>query len=223
MDGKDEQILKKDLTAAETAAIVRHQEALSKKAGREVDFDEAMKDFLAEWRHAWESEKLARDNAEQIKEIERHKWIESEKVGHDIGEKKAVEDWIRKHARIWRAERESLRRNGWEVLKVKVGIEKGLHMRPSSTLAAIAGRFNCQLYVHRENMDVYNFRMTGKGYLNVKSLMGLLTLGAIKGDELEFIATGLQAKEALAAVSEYVSITGGDEGGVTGQAGKQAV
>ncbi len=211
----DRRIEEKDLRPAELAAVLKHQKELGMKLGREASFDEAVDDFMETARMSWEREKLQKDIEEQKKEVARHKWIESEKAGYDIGEKRAIEDWIRKHAKIWRSERESLRRNGWEILVVKVALDKGLHMRPSSTLASIAGGFDCEVYVHRPGMDIYNFKLEGKAYLNVKSLMGLLTLGAVKGDELEFIATGPQAKEALGAIGEYVRMT--TEGPVTGK------
>jgi phosphotransferase system HPr-like phosphotransfer protein len=54
-------------------------------------------------------------------------------------------------------------------------------------------------------MEYYNFVLNGKEYLNVKSVLSLLQLDAAKGEELEFIATGAQAKEALAAVERLLS------------------
>jgi len=207
MADPEKKIVGLDLTAAELAEMVKYQEALEKKIGKKTELWEAVDDFLRNARAEWEREKLARDLAEQRKEIEKHKWIESEKAGYDIGEKRAIEDWTRKYAHIWRSERESLEKNGWEVLLITVGIARGLHMRPTSTLATIAGRFEAQVYVHRQGMEVYNFKLNGKPYINVKSVMGMLTLGAVKGDMLEFIATGKEAREALAAISEYVTAT----------------
>jgi len=206
MGDENRQIEIKDLTAGELAAIAKHHDEMVAKLHRNVTLQEAIEDFLVNCRLVWEREKLLKENEEQMREIERHKWIESEKAGYDIGEHRAVEDWMQKCAHIWRAERESLEKNGWEVLRVRVGIEKGLHMRPTSTLAGIAGRFKCQVYVNRPGMGVYNFFVNGKPYLNVKSVMGLLTLGAVKGDELEFIATGVESREALAAIGEYVGM-----------------
>ena len=208
MDDPGRKIQQSDLTPAELAAIIQHMEVMSMKQGRMVSLAEAIEDFLANWRKVWEREKLLADLAEQKKEIEKHRWIESEKAGRDIGEDAAIKDWKEKHAGDWRAERESLRRNGFVAGKAVVGIRQGLHMRPTSRLADIASKFDCQIYVHRAGQKVSNFSLEGKPYLNVRSLMGLLTLGAVCGDELEFIATGPQAREALAAVVAFVSGTG---------------
>ena len=78
--------------------------------------------------------------------------------------------------------------------------EEGLHIDPASKLAEIARSCNCDMYVHRKNMEYYNFVLNGKEYLNVKSVLSLLQLDAERGEELEFIATGVEAKKGLGAV-----------------------
>ena len=45
--------------------------------------------------------------------------------------------------------------------------------------------------------------------MNVRSVLSLLSLGIRCGDRLDLIATGKQAREALAAIARYV---GGDAG-----------
>jgi phosphotransferase system HPr-like phosphotransfer protein len=54
-------------------------------------------------------------------------------------------------------------------------------------------------------MDYYNFVLNGKEYLNVKSVLSILQFDAAKGEELEFIATGVQAGEALEEVKHLLS------------------
>jgi len=53
-------------------------------------------------------------------------------------------------------------------------------------------------------MDYFNFILQGKKYLNVKSVLCLLTVKAEKGELLEFIATGTQAKTALENIAAYI-------------------
>lgn len=48
-----------------------------------------------------ESEKIKRENEEQIQEMLKYKWIESEKAGYDLG-KGAIIEWIQKYAKDWR-------------------------------------------------------------------------------------------------------------------------
>ncbi len=198
-------IRKKDLSPAELNAVLKNLEEMEKAQKRKILFEEALADWMMNLGIAWARSKFNEDMEAQRKEIEKHRWIESEKAGKDIGASKAAEDWIAKYAPFWRRERESLERNGWEYVHVIVGLEKGLHMQPSSTLANIASGFKCQVYVHRDGMEVYNFLLNGEKYTNVKSLMGLLTLGAVCGDKLVFIASGPQARRALEAIEEFVS------------------
>jgi phosphotransferase system HPr (HPr) family protein len=190
---------------SELAAIEEHKYYMSVREGREVSIDEAIQDFIEKYRSDWLREKQRRDNEEQIKEIEKHKWFRSREEGYDIGSRRASEEWIRKYAHIWREEKESLQAQGFRKITLVVENEGGLHIKPASRLAEIARTCDCDMYVHRRGMEYYNFVLNGKEYLNVKSILSLLQLDAEQGEEVEFIATGSQAKEALAAVEDLLT------------------
>jgi phosphotransferase system HPr (HPr) family protein len=194
-----------NLIPSELAAIQQHKYFMSLKEGREVSIEEAMEDFVEKYRADWLREKQRRDSEEQIKEIERHKWIRSGEEGYDIGRSAASEEWIGRYAHIWREERESLEGHGFLEVRLVVEIEEGLHIKPMSKLAEIALSHDCDMYVHRKGMQFYSFVLNEKGYVNVKSVLSLLQLDAAKGEELEFIATGAQAREALDAVTHLLS------------------
>lgn len=194
-----------DLTAAELKAIEDHKYFLSQQRGQEVTIEEAIDDFLKRYAEAWRREKLRRDNLEQLKEIEKHKYLRSQQEGRDVGTSAAAEEWCRRYAHIWRAERESLERNGFVRVTVRVRDPLGLHMRPSSAIATLATQYDCDVYVHKDGMPFYNFILQGKTCMNVKSILGILSLGIILGDEIEFIATGAQAKDALEAIAREVN------------------
>jgi phosphocarrier protein HPr len=193
-----------DLIPSELAAIQEHKYFMSLKESREVSIDEAIEDFIEKYRADWLLEKQRRDNAEQIKEIERHKWFRSSEEGYDIGSRTASEEWIGSYAHIWREEKESLQAQGFQWVRLVVENEEGLHIKPASKLAEIALSHDCDMYVHRKGMEFYNFALNGKEYLNVKSVLSLLQLDAAKGEEIEFIATGAQAQEALNAVERLL-------------------
>ena len=142
---------------------------------------------------------------EQIEEIERHKYFRSLEEGYDIGRRKASEEWIGSYAHLWREEKESLQAHGFLEVRLIVEGEHGLHIKPASKLAEIARNCDCDMYVHRKGMDYYNFVLNGKEYLNVKSVLSILQFDAAKGEELEFIATGVQAGEALEEVKHLLS------------------
>ena len=183
-----------DLIPSELAAIQTHKYFLSLKEGREVSIEEAIEDFVEKYRADWLREKQRRDNEEQINEIERHKYLRSREEGYDIGRRKASEEWIGKYADIWRNEKESLQAHGFLQAKLVVENEEGLHIKPASKLTEIARSCDCDMYVHRKGMEYYNFVLNGKEYLNVKSVLSLLQLDAVKGEELEFIATGAESE-----------------------------
>ena len=194
-----------NLIPSELAAIQEHKYYMSLREGREVSIEEAIEDFVEKYRLDWLREKQRKDSEEQIREIEKHKWIRSSEEGHDIGSKAASEEWIVRYAHIWREESESLQAHGFLEARLVVGIEEGLHIGPVSKLAEIALSHDCDMYVHRKGMQFYSFVLNEKGYVNVKSVLSLLQLDAAKGEELEFIATGAQAREALDAVTHLLS------------------
>jgi phosphotransferase system HPr (HPr) family protein len=193
-----------NLTAAELKAIEEHRYFLSQRRGSEVTIDEAITDFVEHFAADWRREKLRRDNLDQREEIQKHKYLRSQEEGHDIGGHSAAEEWCEKYAHIWRAERESLERNGFKRLWVAIKNEAGLHLRPVSAVATLASQFDCSIYVHKAGMVYYNFLLDGRPYMNIRSVLGFLSLGAELGDKLEFIATGAQADEALAALAEFM-------------------
>jgi phosphotransferase system HPr-like phosphotransfer protein len=194
-----------DLAPAELGAIETHKYYLSEKEGREVSFEEALVDFLIYYESEFCAAKQRDDSAHQCDEIRKYKWIQSEKEGHDIGEEKAAKEWIEKYSSVWRIEQESLERYGFQeihfVADRKEAIEIGMN-----GLASIAWEYQCDLYMHLPGMKYYNFILFGKKeYLNVKSIICPATVEVPKGEEMELIATGGRAKEALEAARGLMS------------------
>ena len=189
-----------NLTPPELSAIIEHRRLMAEKHGADVSLEQAIEHFILHVRVDWLKEKLHRDTEAQREEIEKHKYCRSQDEGRDIGKAAAAEEWCMKYAHIWRAECESLERNGFLKVEVVIQAEHGLHIKPASTLALVASRFACEVYLHRDGMDYYNFILQGKRYMNVKSILGLLSVAAQKGDALEFIATGPEAQPALDAI-----------------------
>ena len=193
-----------NLTAAELKAIQEHKYFLSENRGVEVTIEEAIADFIEHIATDWRGEKIRRDNLDQRQEIERHKYLRSQQEGRDIGRQSAAEEWCQKYAHIWRAERESLEQNGFQRIQLTIRNPEGLHLRPVSAVATLAAQFDADVYVHKPGMIYYNLVLEGRPYMNVRSILGLLSVGVALGDTLEFIATGQQATEALAALTELL-------------------
>jgi len=194
-----------NLSPAELHAILEHQRVMMLARGAEVSLETAIEDFMDHCRDAWIQEKQHQDNVAQINEIEKHKYFRSMEERHDIGKKAAAAEWCAKYAHLWRAERESLERNGFLQVKVVLQVEKGLHLQPAATLAKLAQKYNCEVYLHHEKLDYANFVLQGKKYLNIKSVLGMLSVIAVKGDLLEVISTGPQAKDALEEIAKYIN------------------
>src|ERR1700761_3412318 len=87
--------------------------------------------------------------------------------------------------------------------------EIGLHARPAALVVSLAGRFDADLRLAKEG---------GPGPVNARSLTGLMTLMARKGDQLLATASGPEASEAVAALEELAA--GGFGDGVVKVAGK---
>lgn len=81
------------------------------------------------------------------------------------------------------------------MIKEKVTIQNsaGLHARPSAQLVKLAGKFKSDFYIHS-----YGYRVNGK------SILGVMTLAAEQGAELELELDGPDEKEALKAIKEAI-------------------
>jgi phosphotransferase system HPr (HPr) family protein len=75
--------------------------------------------------------------------------------------------------------------------KVTVTNKLGLHLRAAAELVKVANKFKCSITIK-----------SGIQMVNVKSLMGLMTLAASKGCKLEIITEGEDSKEAVEAIQK---------------------
>lgn len=75
--------------------------------------------------------------------------------------------------------------------KVTVINSLGLHARPASMLVQVASRYNSDITLSKDEMQV-----------NAKSIMGVMMLAAEMGAKVDIEAEGRDAKEAVAAIRE---------------------
>ncbi len=73
--------------------------------------------------------------------------------------------------------------------------EQGLHLRPADLLVRAAARFQCQIEIEKDGHSV-----------DCRSIMGILTLGAVQGVSLKLSATGTDAQEALNCLAELFAV-----------------
>ncbi len=69
----------------------------------------------------------------------------------------------------------------------------GVHLRAAGALVQLAGRFQSDIWIERDEMRV-----------NGKSIMSVLSLAASKGTEVVVSADGADAEQAVAAVSGLI-------------------
>ena len=77
---------------------------------------------------------------------------------------------------------------------VVVNNQVGLHARPATFFIQKANEFKCSIWVELEDRRV-----------NAKSLLGVLSLGIVKGTEISLIANGADEEEAEEALAALIS------------------
>ncbi len=75
-----------------------------------------------------------------------------------------------------------------------VNNQVGLHARPATFFIQKANEFKCSIWVEKE---------PGRR-VNAKSLLGVLSLGIVKGTTISIIADGADGQEAVDALVELI-------------------
>lgn len=70
----------------------------------------------------------------------------------------------------------------------------GLHARPATFFIQKANSYKCSIWVEKEDCRV-----------NAKSLLGVLSLGIVKGTTITLIADGADENEAVSGLVELVN------------------
>jgi phosphocarrier protein len=78
-----------------------------------------------------------------------------------------------------------------------VTAETGIHARPATVLVQTASRFDADV----------NLEYNGKS-VNLKSIMGVMSLGIPQGSQIKIIASGSDADEAVAGIEDTLKNEG---------------
>ena len=84
--------------------------------------------------------------------------------------------------------------------KVRIMNKLGLHARPAAQLVQRASRFESDIKLKRENLEV-----------NAKSIMGVMMLAAEMGSVITIITDGPDEKEAAEAMVQVIQSKFGEE------------
>ena len=77
--------------------------------------------------------------------------------------------------------------------EVTINNQVGLHARPATFFIQKANEFKSSIWIEREERRV-----------NAKSLLGVLSLGLVKGTAVNIVADGVDENEAIATLSELI-------------------
>jgi phosphocarrier protein len=75
---------------------------------------------------------------------------------------------------------------------VKIINKAGLHTRPAATVVKMAAKYKCDFHISRDGMSI-----------NGKSIIGVMTLAAEEGAELELVFSGEDEEEAAKEIVDY--------------------
>ena len=78
--------------------------------------------------------------------------------------------------------------------EVTVNNEVGLHARPATYFIQKANEYKCSIWVEKDERRV-----------NAKSLLGVLSLGIVKGTPITIIADGSDEEEAVEALTALIA------------------
>ncbi len=84
--------------------------------------------------------------------------------------------------------------------KIKVSNKLGLHARASSKLVNITNQFESEIKISKENLEI-----------DAKSILGILSLAASKGTEIEINITGNDEEYAMKKITELFDSKFGED------------
>lgn len=76
---------------------------------------------------------------------------------------------------------------------VEIKLQNGLEARPVAMLVQVASKYESRIYLES----------TGKK-VNAKSIMGMMSLGLVTGDQVIVTAEGTDEDEAVDAIEKYL-------------------
>jgi phosphocarrier protein HPr len=82
---------------------------------------------------------------------------------------------------------------------VEIVNRNGLHARPAAEFVKLSSRFNCDIHIVRDDLEV-----------NGKSIMGVMMLAAEYGSNILVRANGPDAEQAVNAIADLVAAKFGE-------------
>lgn len=77
---------------------------------------------------------------------------------------------------------------------ITIRLSSGLEARPVAMLVQVASQYESEIYVE-----------SGRKKVNAKSIMGMMTLSIVPGEEVTIITKGVDEEEAMDKIEEYLT------------------
>lgn len=77
---------------------------------------------------------------------------------------------------------------------ITVQLDNSLDATPAAMLVQVASKYDSSIYIE-----------SGTAKVNAKSIMGMMSLGLCRGEELVITAEGVDEQEAVRGVEQYLS------------------
>ncbi|WP_305768147.1 HPr family phosphocarrier protein [Candidatus Epulonipiscium viviparus] len=77
---------------------------------------------------------------------------------------------------------------------VTLKFKNGLEARPTALFVQLASKYESQIFIKLMDKKI-----------NAKSIMGMMSLGSIKGEQLELIVDGEDEEDATVALCEFLA------------------
>lgn len=78
--------------------------------------------------------------------------------------------------------------------KIVIGLEGGLESRPAALFVQMASKYQSHISILLTDKQV-----------NAKSIMGMMSLGAVKGQEITLLIDGEDEEEAMKTLSDFLT------------------
>jgi len=77
---------------------------------------------------------------------------------------------------------------------ITIELETGLEARPVAMLVQVASQYDSNIYVECDSKRV-----------NAKSIMGMMTLGLVPGEQVVVTADGVDEEKAISGIERYLT------------------
>ena len=77
---------------------------------------------------------------------------------------------------------------------ITIRLSSGLEARPVAMLVQVASQYESEIYVE-----------SGRKKVNAKSIMGMMTLGLVPGEQVTVTADGADEEKAIEGIEKYLT------------------